>query len=140
MQGGTGDQQQWSSRGEGMTPEKRSLGAPITPHRRGGHSVIPLTGKSSRNPDGELSNALFLSCCHETHAVSPNPPQAGGKRLPRWFRPRRGWEFLGCGEVGVRIPGEACFWVGAGWAPGPGAAHSSEWGLMKTNDLGRLKG
>lgn len=60
---------------------------------------------------GELSNALFLSCCHETHAVSPNPPQAGGKRLPRWFRrarrPRRGWKFFGCGEVGVRIPGEA---------------------------------
>lgn len=53
--------------------------------------------------------------------------------------------FFGCREVRVRISGEAlknvpCFWVGAGWAPGPGAASSSEWGLMKTNDLGRLKG
>lgn len=70
-----------------MTREKTSLGAPITPHRWRGeeeeeeHSVIPLTGKNSRKPDGEV-HALFLSCCHETHAVPDFLTDLEVPRLP----------------------------------------------------------
>lgn len=104
----------------------------------GEHSVIPLTGKNSRKPEGEL-HALFLSCCHETHAV---PPRADVRRLSYWFRSAQTFtvEVLGLESFKgfkKKIPFS---WMGAGWVPGPGAASSSEWGLMETNDLGRLKG
>lgn len=89
-----------------MTCEKTSLGAQITPHRRRRrgeekeeeHSVIPLTGRNSRKPDGEL-HALFLSCCHETHAV---PPRANVRRLSYSVcstAARRG------GGLAVEVPG-----------------------------------